>query len=292
MQKIKYTTPQGKEVVLEKGPPFVLEKVTGTGVEDATLILSEPAFIDGKVFQGLYMGDREVTATVHIYGKDRKTLYENRQKLMALLSPVLSKDGKMGILEYQNDYIKVWIPAIVKKGPQPTTRTGSYHTSIQIVFYCPDPLWRGMNQQAARIAYVDGGMEFPLEIDNESGVRFGARGYMGSIYNLGDRLAPAEVLITGPAINPEIRKTTTGEYIRVKRELYSGDTLTINTNPYELQVTITRANGETEGAFGYLDLTSTFFQLEPGENKLQYFSEDDSTASEIIVRAYDRYGGV
>lgn len=292
MQKIRYVNPQGKEVVLEKGPPFVLEKVTGTGTEDAVLITSEPAFVDGKSFHGLYIGDREITANVHIYGENRKVLYKNRQKLMALLSPGQSKEGKMGRLEYQNDYIKVWIPAIVKRGPQPSTRTGEYHTSIQIVFYCPDPLWRGMSQQAARIAYVDGGMNFPLSIDNEKGVRFGARGYTGSIYNFGDSPAPVEVSISGPAVNPEVRKVTTGEYIRVKRELFAGDILSINTDPHGMQVTINRASGSVEKAMGYLDATSTFLQLEPGENKLQYFSEDDSTASEIIVRAYDRYGGV
>ncbi|MBS6510086.1 MAG: phage tail family protein [Clostridiales bacterium] len=292
MQKIRYVNPHGKEVILEKGPPFVLEKVTGTGAEDATLLTSEPAFVDGKYFHGLYMGDREITASVHIYGKDRKALYENRQKLMALLSPGQFKEGKMGILEYQNDYIKVWIPAIVKKGPQPVNRQGLYHTSVQIVFYCPDSDWRGMSQQAARIAYVDGGMEFPLEIDHESGVRFGARGYAGSIYNFGDKPTPVEVTITGPAVNPEVRKVATGEYIRVKRELFAGDVLSIQTDPQQMQVTITRASGSVEKAMGYLDATSTFLQLEPGENKLQYFSEDDSTASEIIVRAYDRYGGV
>ncbi len=292
MQKIVYENPLGQRVEFGLKRPYVLEKVSGIGAEDASLLTSEAAFVDGKSFGGLYLGDREVTATVHIHGADARALYENRQKLMALLCSGQSREGKMGRLEYENDFLKVWIPAVVKKGPQPGSKKGGYFTSVQLVFYCPDPAWRGMEQQVGRIAYVDGGMNFPLEIDQKEGVRFGARGYSGVLYNEGDTPAPVEVSITGPAVNPEVRKMATGEYIRVRRQLYEGDTLTIRTDPFDTDVSITRASGAVEQAFGYLDLTSTFFRLEPGENKLQYFSEDDSTSSRIIVTSYSRYGGV
>ena len=292
MQQLVFENPLGQRVVFGLERPYVLEKVSGVGAEDANMLTSEAAFVDGKSFAGLYLGDREVTATVHIHGENPRALYENRQKLMALLSSGQSREGKMGRLEYQNDYIHVWIPAVVKKGPQPGSRKGGYFTSVQIVFYCPDPAFRGTAQQIGKIAYVDGGMYFPLNIDSKEGVRFGARGYSGVLYNEGDSPAPVEVAITGPAVNPEVRKIATGEYIRVKRQLYEGDTLTIRTDPFDTDVSITRASGAVEQAFGYIDLTSTFFQLDPGENKLQYFSEDDNTGSRIIVTSYSRYGGV
>lgn len=292
MQKLTYENPLGQRVEFGLTRPYVLEKIAGIGSEAASLLTSEAAFVDGKSFSGLYLGDREVTATVHIYGEDQKALYKNRQKLMALLCSGQSREGKKGRLEYQNDHIKVWIPAVVKKGPQPSSKKGGYFTSVQIVFYCPDPCWRAMEPQIGKIAYVDGGMRFPLNIDVEEGVRFGARGYSGVLYNDGDTPAPVDVTISGPAVNPEVRKMETGEYIRVRRQLYEGDTLSISTDPYDMDVSIQRASGTVEPAFGYLDLTSTFFRLDPGENKLQYFSEDDSTTSRIIVASYSRYGGV
>lgn len=289
MQSVRYINPQNKEAVFSLTPPFIFEKISGTGQEDAQLMTSEPAGHDGKAFSGMYLSDREITVYIHIKGNSRQALYQNRQLLMNVLNPILHRDGALGRLEYANDHGAWWIPAAVKRGPQGTARAGNYHKSEQLVFYCPDPYWRGMTPEHASMAYLGGGMRFPIRF---GAVRFGARGYKATIYNRGNCPAPLSVEITGPSAQPEIRKVRTGEYIRVKRALYEGDVLQIDTTPGSRSVTIRRAGGTVETAMGYMDLTSTFFQLDPGENQLQYLSGDDSQTSVIVLTAYARYGGV
>lgn len=291
-QRVRYVNPKGKAAVFGMDPPYVFESIAGTGIGDVQQSVSEPADLDGVSFEDLLMGPRDVTLKFNIRGNTRTELYENRQALYALLNPIWHKGGVLGRLEYTNEYGSAWIPACVKKGLSEFTRVGNNFKSVQCVFYCPSPYWRGMETQYSRIklAYLGGGMSFPLRF---GAVKFGARGYLESIYNYGDSPSHLEVDITGPATRPQITKARTGEYIRLRedKELYEGDTLHIDTTPGSPSVTIKRSTGVTEQAIGYLDLTSTLFLCDPGETKLQYESGDDGQSSVVTVATLPWWGG-
>lgn len=292
MQKVKFINPNGGEVEIGLSPPYIFEKISGIGAEDASLVTTDPAMLNGSAFHGLYIKDREITVTIHINGRTRAEMYENRQKLISLLSSSRSENGAVGRLEYSNDYLTVWIPAIVMRGPQSTERVGNYNKSVQIIFFCPDPLFRAMNPLINKIAYMGSGFEFPIEIDSVTGVQFGSQGFETPMFNEGDSAAPLRITITGPSSLPKILNVSTGEYIAINRELYAGDVLTIDTQPGARSVKIKRSQGTTEDAFGYIDLTSTFFLLSPGLNKIRYVTGDASTTATILLESYARYGGV
>jgi hypothetical protein len=293
MQQVKYINPRGDEVVFDSTLPYIFEKISGTGAEDAQLITASPAAQDGTLYQGLYLSDREITLTIHIGGGTRAEMYENRQALIALLSTTYSAKGTLGRFEYTNDYGTWWLPALCKRGPQNFDRVANWQKSVQLVFYCPSPYWRSVDTDGDYMAYQGGGFEFPLEISSEEGgVEFGQQGYKSTLYNYGDSPAPLTITITGPATQPQITKTNTGEYLRIKRSLAAGDILTINTEPGSRSVVIDRESGVQENAFGYVDMSSTFLQLSPGENPLEYNSGDDSQTGRITVRAYSWFGGV
>lgn len=292
MQRIRFINPNGREVNIGLSPPYIFEKISGIGAEDVNMVTTEPAMLNGTAFHGLYVKDREITLSMHIYGRTRGEMYGNRQALISALSSNMSAGGQLGRLEYANDFLTVWIPAIVKRGPQATERAGNYNTSVQVVFYCPDPFWRAMTPEINKIAYIGGGLTFPLEIDSVAGVEFGAQGFEAVMNNTGDSPAPLRITITGPSTEPEVVKVSTGESIKIKRELYEGDVLVINTQPGARSATITRSVGTTEDAFGYIDLTSTFFLLDPGDNTLQYITGDASTTATILLESYSRFGGV
>ncbi|MGE5494620.1 MAG: phage distal tail protein [Burkholderiales bacterium] len=291
MQNVWYINPKFKELVISNNPPFLLEKISGIGHEDAQLMTSDPAELDGTSFNGLYFGPREITVTMHIKGNTRAQMYENKMKLQALLNPALNRDGALGRLEYTNDYGSWWIPAVVKRGPQGLNRVANYFKSEQIVFYCPNPYFRGFTYNRAKMAYLGGGLRFPVRF---GAVRFGAHSYKASIYNFGDSPSHLELDIIGPAVRPEIVKLSTGEFIRLRqeKELFEGDILHIDTTPGKPRVTIQRADGEVEDAIGYIDLSSQFFLLEPGENQQQYLSADDSQTTIIIMATLPWFGGL
>jgi hypothetical protein len=290
MQRSKFINPRGRAVVFDAAP-YIFEKISGIGEADAHMMTSDPAGVHGKSFGGVYTDDREITQTISIGGATRKKMYENKLALMAVLSPSLYESGVLGRFEYTNDFGTWWIPAAVKRGPQGTARVGNYLKSEQLVFYCPDPFFRGLVKERVTMGYQGGGLRWPVRFD---AVRFGSRGYKASIWSRGNRPSAMEVEITGPSTRPEIVKVKTGEYIRLResKQLYEGDVLRIDTTPGRPGVTIQRSGGEIEDAIGYIDLSSTLFMLDPGENLLEYISGDDSQTCTINVDTLPWFGGV
>jgi hypothetical protein len=289
-QSARYVNPKGKAAVFGSDPPYLFETISGTGAGDVQQSTSEPADLDGEPLEDVIIGPREVMVKFHIAGATEKELYENRQAILTLLDPYWNKNGALGRLEYTNKNGTAWIPASVKKGPQEFSCIADYFTSIPCVFYCPDSNWRGMTYNRIRLAYLGGGMRFPLRL---GAVRFGARGYQATIYSLGDRPSHVEMDITGPATRPEVIKYRTGEYIRLRADkpLLEGDTLHVDTTPGQPSLTITHSNGVTEDAIGYLDLSSKLFMLDPGETLLQYVSGDDGQTSTVTVATLPWWGG-
>lgn len=293
MQRVTFINQSGKKAVFGLTPPYILESVRGTGMLDAQLMLSDSVGYDGKSYQGSYIEDREVTVSIHIKGNTREDMYKKRMELMAILGLSHQANGEMGRLEYTNDYGTWWIRAVVRIGVQPQKRVANYNTSISLVFDAPVPYWNDMQPFGDRMAYLDGGLEFPLEIDVNNRVQFGLQGYQTTITNAGDAPAPVEIHITGPGTTPSIYKLNTDEFIKVNKSIDTGDELVIKTGyGNERRVTINRANGTSESAFGYLDLNSTFFLLDVGENRLEYRSGDDTKTAKIEITGYSQYGGV
>ncbi|KXA13728.1 phage distal tail protein, partial [Clostridium perfringens] len=112
-----------------------------------------------------------------------------------------------------------------------------------------------------------------------------------NVYNDGHIETPVEIIFKGPALNPSITNSTTGEFIKVDRELTTDDILYIKTNFGEKKVEIER-NGIRENAFHYIDLDSTFFNLELGDNLIEYRTENDLEPQSVEIRYRNRYIGV
>ena len=138
------------------------------------------------------------------------------------------------------------------------------------------------------MAYLMGGLKFPLRLPTI----FAHRGYQRVFENVGDVPTPVQIEFKGPAQNPTIFNRTTGEFIAVNRELGPDDILFIDTAFGQKRVEIQRANGESENAFNYIDLASSFFQLELGDNLIEYSSNNDSTLTRVRVSYRNRYVGI
>lgn len=293
MQRVKYISPSGKEVIFahnEPNLPYIFEKITGIGAAEVDIITAKSVAEDGSTIQRIDVKDREITVYVHIRGDSREELYQNRRELIRILSIEESRTGKKGRLEYENDYVQLWIPCIVKKGPEVTQRAGNYHTSVALVFYCESPYFRNTKKSIYEMAFLDGAFSFPLSIPIDKGVRFGARAYSVEIQNKGDAPTPVEVRITAPTKFPKIIKKSTGEYIQVKKELKSNEELYINTDKDQFNVELRNGN-ISQSAIDYLAIGSKPFTLEPGKNVLLYESGDDTNTSRVFVEMCPFYRG-
>ena len=298
MQRVRYINPRFGEVDIrpDSQGPFIFESISGIHAADTALRVTYPAGMDGSMYHGLTVSDREITLTMHIKGVDRADMYRHRERLIKVLSSSYSARGRQGQLWYENDHGRWWIPAVVSQGPIVMgARKGNYQT-VQIVFYCPDPDFRMPYPIRARQAYIAGGFKFPLIIpaatEPNPGVMFGSRGYRAVIDITGDRPTPIEITITGPALLPKVTNNRTGEYLAVNQPLLEGDTLTINTERGNKRAYITHPDGSETNAMGWLEAGSVWFQLEPGENELEYVSGDDTTTASSVIEAWPRVSGV
>lgn len=297
MQTLIYESLNG--IITQFSPasgPFVFDSVSGVSGLSSEAQTVQPAGLDGELFFGSLSEAREITLNVHVEGKDLASLYLNRTQLIKSVSSSDNHNGRLGKLRYVNDSGAWWAPAYVYQNPNDRGKRKGLFIPMQIVFRCPDPFWRAELATIDRMAYLSGGFQFVLKIPAVTsampGIKFGSKGYKIKLVNNGNQPAPAEIIITGPAKNPTIRNITTGESMRIKRDLQINDVLTINTERGNKQVSILTALGERTDAMGYIDAGSSFFQLQPGTNDLEYLSGNDSTSATVVIKMFDRFGGV
>jgi len=214
-------------------------------------------------------------------------MYGLRRQLNRVLSPMLGP----GKLIYENSFGAFSLPAICIKNGY-LGRIMDVQT-LDISFECPQPFWESAEPSRVDLAYVDGGLEFPLGTPT----LFGMLKYRDIIQNDSDAPVPVAITIEGGAINPIIENVTTGEVIRLSQQLPLYDKLYINTDPEKLNVLLLKLNPATNeydatNAFGFLTDDSTLWRLLPGVNIVTFKSDDENKMINIQIEFAKRFAGV
>jgi len=109
--------------------------------------------------------------------------------------------------------------------------------------------------------------------------------------NTGDVPAPFLVTFQGPSTNPRIINQNTLEYIRLNTTLAAADSFEVDTSFGNKTVKLIQG-GIVKNGIAFLDIGSTFFQLERGSNTVYY--EDDAVLSTATasLEFTERYSGL
>ncbi|OUM85684.1 MAG: phage tail protein [Bacillus thermozeamaize] len=285
MRRLTYTNARGESIVLGDSPPFVVTKLEGTGGVDTDIKTQKSPYQDGATYLDTYLEMRQLTLEGCILARSRQQLFDLRRELARVFNP---KFGP-GKLLYEYDGGQKEIQAVVDGSPVfPERRGGIMAQNFLITLLCPDPFWLDTYYVSKQMSYLMGGIQFPLQLPTI----FAQRTHYRSVINSGDVSTPVTIEFYGPAVNPVVTNETTGEFIKVRQTLEDGDVLHIDTAFGRKRVEIEKADGTRYNAFHFIDLSSTFFQLEPGDNVLSYSSDDDSTTARVIVKYRNRYVGV
>lgn len=287
MQKLKFINARGYEVAFEQKDPFVFWKIDGISLPSVEPVFSQSAGQSGYTLHSIVFDSRVISLTGHVINSPGNVakMYEERRKLLHIISPSFG----LGRLIYENDTGKWQIPAFCREAPY-GEKIGAVQT-LSISFECPTPFWQDYESSTVSLAYVQGGLQFPIRTPGF----FGTLGYRAVVNNTGDVNAPMEIYIDGGSVNPTIKNVSTGEFIKVEQQMTEYDRLYINTDPENLKVEIIRTDGinETkENAYGYLSFDSSLFSLQPGNNEIIFTSDDEN--KRVKVRMYFRllYSGV
>ncbi|MEV2913193.1 phage tail family protein [Paenibacillus larvae] len=288
MEQVIFTNSRGESITFSRFAPFKLvSRVFSDGVHSKVVTQRSP-YQDGVTYVDGQIQERGMQLEFLIVAENKNHMAQLRRKISSIFNPKLG----MGELEcHVSDGIKRKVDCVIEIAPSFPKEKETRTTRVQpclVSLFCPSPYWVDTYTTSRQMSYVMGGYKFSLRLP----VSFSKRSFQRGVVNEGDVETPVKIEFKGPAQNPTVYNRTTGEFIRVKRDLSENDILHIDTTFGKKRVEIVRASGRVENAFHYIDLASSFFQLVPGPNTLEYNSNNDSSKTRVTVMYKNRYVGV
>lgn len=285
MERITFINSRGQSIQLGNDGPFILTKIEGTGAVNVDIQTSKSPYQDGVSYHGNTLEPRLLSIEVMLLAETMEEMINHRRTISRVFNPKLSE----GTLIYEIGNIRREIKAISELAPvfpeSEDIRTfKEYMQPGLIQLYCPSPFWLDDFEASEEIITWIGGMTFPLRLPTA----FSMAGEKAiNIINNGDVGAPVTIKITGTATNPKITNNTIGEYIKINRTLTIDDTLVITTAFGDKRVEL---NGDN--VFHYIDMGSTFFNLEIGDNLIELQTDEVSDTANIELSYRNRYIGI
>ena len=282
MQRLTFTAANGQQIKMDTRP-FRLLTLQGAGAIQADIQTQKAPYQDGATYIDALLEPRFLLLDVAIMAENNERLYQHRRKLAQVFNPKLGP----GLLRYEYDGGVKEIEAVAELAPEfPTGRDnrapGFQRAILSLV--CPSPFWMDNYTVSEEIVTWIGGMTFPWVLPS----RFAMKGpKIINIINRGDVETPVRIEFRGPATNPRVANRATGEYIQINRELLPGDVLIITTDFGAKRVDI---NGQN--VFNWIDIDSSFWQLQVGDNVIEYSSDDPVESAAVTISYRNRYVGV
>lgn len=282
MQKITYTNSRGESIVFSHRPPFVLSKIEGLGDVDADVQTQKSPYQDGETHIDTLLEPRYIKMEISIVGKN---IEEYRRQLSKIMNPKLD-----GILIYEDGSFIRKIACVNEHVPKYPTKSHSFHLAI-LDLKCPNPYWQSPNITEEPMAAFVELFEFPSdywEVGEDGDIYFemGTEGHTRTFMNNGDGPVPIKITIKGPTTNPTLTNLTTGELIKINRNLGADDVLEISTEDGNKYILL---NGEE--AF-QIDLSSTFWKLQVGENEIQFTADAGQEDATLEITWQEQFVGV
>jgi hypothetical protein len=284
MERLIFTSATG-EIIRFDGPPFYLSKVDGLGDVDVAIELQKSPYQDGSTVVGSVLEERMITLEfLIVQDAGYKDVSSARIQIAKAFNPKLGP----GTLRYENDYLVREIKAIADSVPSyPDERRTETIQKGFITLLCPNPYWLA-DEKIDQLVVWEGGLEFPLQLPTYFAQQSESKAK--KLLNEGDVETPVEITFNGPATAPiRVINKTTGDFIEVNQSLLVGERLEINTAFGQKRVTKLLADGTKFNAFHFLNLDSSFFQLIPGNNLIDYSTGADYERAGVTITWHNRY---
>ena len=257
----KIENKSGQSVTLSQNETaYQIMSITGLNPSPAQINLSESVTMSGGRFNSAHVGSRNIVINMKLNGNAEA----NRIALYNMFRP-----GDPCKFYFQSGTRNVRISGYVE-----LCDVGIFEQSEEISasIICPFPYFEKVT---ANVTETTGAA---VIITTTSDVSIG--------FDL-------VVTFITAATSLKITKTATGEYIAVTDTFAIGDTVTISTIPGQKALKKT-SNNITTNLFPKIDIDSTFFQFDPGANRLEF--EISNVANNDNARFYftrrDNYQGV
>lgn len=280
--KFIFTNSKGQSIEFKNSAPLFLKTYHGTGGSPVDIQTQKAPYQDGETVIDTTLEMRDMQLEVVILGKNTAEVMQYRRELSRVFNPKLGP----GVLQLKAETGNYEIEAQPDGAPvfPGGSARGALYQECMIALLAPTPFWLDTYHESEEIVTWIGGMTFPWRLPSG----FALKGpKIINIVNKGDVETPVRIEFRGPATNPRVTNKISGEYIQVNRELLHGDVLVIATDFGAKRVEI---NGQN--VFNWIDLGSSFWQLQVGDNVIEYSSDDQLESAAVTISYRNRYVGV
>lgn len=281
MEKLIFTNSNGVSLDIGNQAPYILKSIKGLDGLEVEVQAKKAPFQRGKSFIGVNVNERLISLNIAILSSSEVEKFTLREEISRVFNPFLGEGALKYVYGNQEKEIKVTVSAAPVFSSD-IEDTGEILDAM-LHLYAADPFLMDVFETSKVMAAWIGGLKFPLKLP----MTFSRQGSTITINNDGDVETPVYIEFFGPATNPKIENITTGEYIRIKKDLLEGQTLVLNTDFNNKAVTIEGIN-----SFHYIDLNSVFWQLIPGKNIIKYSADAGQEQARVKISYKNKYVGV
>ena len=268
--------------------PFFLTSIQGIDGLKANIFKYQTVNQDGSTYINSIIGERDIEINGVIKGYSKNEINNWRRWLIRFLNP---KDKMNLILDNGTQIYK--IECIVESAP--IFMSNINYNEFSFTLNCPSPYFEDVASKTAMLARWEPDFRFPLNLRRDRGKLMGYRvqDLIIDVINNGD--VPTGMLIEFKALrellNPSIINIKTREFIKINKRMITGEVITINTNIGYKKIMVNLNNIISNG-FRYLDLESTFLQLDKGKTRYRYNADENIHGLQIKILFNQKYLGI
>jgi hypothetical protein len=283
VDKIIYINSRNESITFCSLPPYKLMSINGLGGLGNSIVTEKSPFQYGSSRLNSAVEERRINFDILIMCRNALEIKDRRREISKVLNPILGlgtlkyvyADGEVKVIQCEVEVA----PVFVHSAKHPSDR----FQITQFTLFCPQPFYEDENYSVEEMKAFLNKFKFPLKLPTA----MGGEGSKVNIINEGDVPSPVKITFTGASINPTIRNLTTGEFIRLEKELLKDDVLTINTEFGNKRIEI---NGQN--AYSYISDDSTLWELQLGENLIAYETDSGAKNAFVTVEFKNRFVGI
>ena len=290
---LTYINSRGETIVFGINSKYhvnVSKDVQGLSDLNDTIYSTNSMGQHGDTYAGVRIEPRVIDIDGKINDDNKDNQLRLRRDALKILNPELD-----GTLYYTyGDFIR---KIGAKVSGSPTFDRKNLSQEFTVSFKCLDPFWQDENETREDIASWLGDWEFPCDIeqDDAEDMIFGHReeSLIVDVYNAGHIKAGMRITFRalGELTNPMLFNVDTREFIKVNITMVAGDEIEIDTSYGNKSITLKR-NGVETNIYRYMDVDSTFIQLDIGDNIFRYDADTGLDNLEASVSFAQKYLGV
>jgi len=278
---------------------FGITKIEGLESSELEISRTDNALVDGATVDGKRIKCRPVHLEATL--RDDRNNAVNRQRIIKFFNPkytgqlTVDHSGTRRTIGYELE------------GWNFVAKNGNVHNRLSIVadLVCPDPFWKNTDNFGRNMADISRHIAFPWRVVREKaavpdpyrclalpGQITGYRTLTRKVHLPNDGDVPAGVQVQfiaerGPCLNPVIELSGSGRFVRVKTAMEQGDVLVVDTRKRHQVIEL---NGEN--VYQRIDRLSDPFELEVGDNFLEYGADENYTNLDVRIFYTPLYLGV